>query len=88
MKLKQKMKKLSKIIQTFKNERTKSYRKMFANIAKLFTLACGMVACISCSSTKVSVSKPLQGTTTTITVTTNNPVTTETNVNPTTTLNK
>lgn len=37
----------------------------------------------SCGSTKVSVSQPAEGTSTTITVTTNNPITTE--VNPTTT---
>lgn len=39
----------------------------------------------SCGTTKVAVSKPEQGTSTTITVTTNNPVTT--NLEPNTTLN-
>lgn len=35
----------------------------------------------SCGSTRVSVDKPAQGTTTTITVTTNNPISTEVNPN-------
>ena len=39
----------------------------------------------SCGSTKVSVSQPAEGTSTTITVTTNNPISTQ--VNPTTTAN-
>lgn len=79
---------MHKAIRTFINERKKSYAKLFGSLQKIAALSIGLAFCISCSSTKVSVSKPLQGTTTTITVTTNNPVTTETNVNPQTTLNK
>lgn len=41
-----------------------------------------LIVLSSCGSTRVSVDKPAAGTTTTITVTTNNPITTE--VNPTT----
>lgn len=79
---------MHKAFQTFQKERKKSYAKLFGSLQKITALSIGMAFSISCSSTKVSVSKPLQGTTTTITVTTNNPVTTETNVNPQTNLNK
>lgn len=44
-------------------------------------IICAICAILtSCGSTKVSVSKPAEGTSTTITVTTNNPITT--NVEP------
>lgn len=54
------------------------YRKALAKA--LAMLICGTLT--ACGSTKVSVSKPAEGTSTTITVTTNNPVSTQ--VNPTT----
>lgn len=44
-----------------------------------------LLLCCSCGTTKVSVNRPVNGTSTTITVTTNNPITTD--VTPTTNTN-
>ena len=59
------------------HERPKTRAKM----KKLMLFITFAVIATSCGSTRVSVDKPAQGTTTTITVTTNNPISTE--VNPT-----
>ena len=54
-------------------------------IQTIFTFVLGIVICLiatfltSCGSTKVSVNRPNQGTYTTITVTTNNPISTQVN---------
>ena len=54
-----------------------TYKKQMKKI--VFLLAA--IAMCACGSTKVSVDRPAQGTSTTITVTTNNPISTEVNPN-------
>ncbi len=49
-------------------------KKLYKAICAFFTT----LLCVGCGSTKVAVQKPAQGTSTTITVTTNNPITTTT----------
>ena len=49
---------------------------------RIYKAICAFFAtllCVACGTTKVSVQKPAEGTSTTITVTTNNPITTTTN---------
>lgn len=59
----------------------KTWNKQAKKFAKWVYNAILASLLISCGSTKVMVQKPEQGTSTTITVTTNNPITTEVNPN-------
>lgn len=74
------LKKMHKAFKSYADRERKSITTLFRALSKSFALLIGVVVCISCGSTKVQVSKPAQGTCTTITVTTNNPITT--NVEP------
>lgn len=82
--LKSKIKMTNKAIQLFLQQTIKNYNNMKSKIEKIWFLAI-LLTLAACGSTKVSVDRPAAGTQTTITVTTNNPITTE--VNPTTDLN-
>lgn len=77
--------KAAKIIKTFIKQTLKNYNSMKKKLNALFLLTI-LLALSSCGSTKVLVDKPASGTQTTITVTTNNPITTD--VSPKTNLNK
>lgn len=82
--LKKKLRKVQralKRIKLFLNQTTKNYVSMKKAIAKIMFLLGITITVIACGSTKVSVDRPSQGTCTTITVTTNNPITTEVNPN-------
>lgn len=67
-----------------KTSKEQIYKIIAAVCTCVLTIAAVLLT--SCGSTKVAVSKPAEGTSTTITVTTNNPI--STNVNPTTNLNQ
>ena len=56
----------------------KIWNKIAKRIIKAICTGLTSLLIISCGSTKVLVDKPQQGTSTTITVTTNNPITTNT----------
>ena len=88
MKTLKKIQKTLKALQVFLNSIYKNYKNMTKKISTIWAclILFALLSVQSCGSTKVSVEKPAQGTQTTITVTTNNPITTE--VNPTTELNK
>lgn len=78
--MKKKLKKLlkaAKRIKQFIVQTIKNYKSMKEAIKKIMAITIFTVMLVSCGSTKVSVEKPAQGTQTTITVTTNNPITTE-----------
>lgn len=82
--LKKKLRKLQKAIKRirlFLNQTYKNYISMKSAIKKIMLLLALAVMVSACGSTKVSVDRPAQGTCTTITVTTNNPITTEVNPN-------
>lgn len=69
--------KTNKTLQTFIKQTFKNYQSMKKKIKTIW--AC-VIACLilqSCGVTKATVSKPAAGTSTTITITTNNPITTE-----------
>lgn len=70
--MKKNKKKIQQTIKTIKQSMNKIHKIWFG--CTLFVLAL-----TSCGTTRVSVDKPSQGTQTTITVTTNNPITTNTN---------
>ena len=61
----------------------KKIRGTFTRTRRIYL---AMLACVlsSCGVTKATISKPAEGTTTTITITTNNPITTDVtpNINP------
>ena len=58
------------------------YYKMYKTAVKKIWLCLILITiCTACGTTKVSVQKPAEGTSTTITVTTNNPITTTPNTN-------
>lgn len=59
----------------------KTWNKHVKALAKWVANAIISLLLISCGSTKVAVSKPAEGTSTTISVTTNNPITTNNNPN-------
>lgn len=86
MKLIKKLKKTHNIFVSFITKTIKNYKLMKNQLNKIWALILLTVIICSCGSTKVTVSKPAEGTSTTITVTTNNPI--STNVNPETNLNK
>lgn len=69
-----------------KDEMKKLWNKIAERIIKAICTGLTSLLIISCGSTKVLVDKPQQGTSTTITVTTNNPI--STNTNPTIDLNQ
>lgn len=71
--------KTNKAIQLFLKQTLKNYQCMKKKLKDIWLIAI-IFAMASCGNTKVSVEKPSAGTQTTITVTTNNPITT--NVNP------
>lgn len=81
------MKKAKKVIKAIKRinkfllQTYKNYTKMKADIKKIIASLLILVVLTACGSTRVSVDRPSQGTSTTITVTTNNPITTEVNPN-------
>lgn len=79
-KLTKKIQKTIKRIYVFLNQTHKNYQSMKEAIKKIWLVAIVLIMC-SCGSTKVSVDKPAAGTMTTITVTTNNPISTEVNPN-------
>ena len=56
----------------------KSIAYMVAALATAISILFGLT---SCGTTKATISKPAEGTMTTITITTNNPITTNTNPN-------
>lgn len=68
---------------TSKKQARKKFVWAISQAIKYFLIMCGLA---SCGSTKVAVSKPAEGTSTTITVTTNNPI--QTNVTPNIELNQ
>lgn len=86
MKLITKLQKTHKIFVSFFTKTIKNYKLMKNQLKRLLALILFATIICSCGSTKVAVSRPAQGTSTTITVTTNNPITT--NINPETNLNK
>lgn len=69
-----------KRIKVFLNQIYKNYESMKKAIKSIWLLSVAIIIC-SCGSTKVLVDKPSTGTSTTITVTTNNPISTEVNPN-------
>lgn len=73
--------KKNRCLQTFIKDLQKAcikFKKSWQKIIFTFTL---VLICAACGSTKVSVDRPAAGTSTTITVTTNNPITTEVKTN-------
>ncbi len=72
--------KSNKEILNFISKTTKNYNNMIERLKEIWLLAILFVLC-SCGTTQVSVQKPAEGTQTTITVTTNNPI--KTDINPT-----
>lgn len=86
------MKKLHKRVRNFLQKHTKALKTLHKNLIKslktyqnqmkkiVFILMC-ILTLMACGSTKVSVDKPASGTQTTITVTTNNPITTSVDAN-------
>lgn len=74
------MKKVSKTlnkIKTFLSKTFNNYKKMKEEIKKIWLLLALTLIVSACGVTKATVSKPAAGTSTTITITTNNPTTTE-----------
>lgn len=78
--LQRKAKRTLKAVDTFICQTIKNFISMKKKIKSIWLFVLLFVM-VSCGSTKVSVDKPAQGTSTTITVTTNNPITTEVNPN-------
>ena len=79
-KLKNLIKRLKKTIKTIYNfiKQTKNnYNKMKLTIRTIWACVLACLILQSCGTTKATVSKPAAGTSTTITITTNNPVTTD-----------
>lgn len=70
--------KTNKAIQLFLKQTLKNYKSMKKKLKVIWLLAI-VFAMASCGSTKVAVERPAAGTQTTITVTTNNPISTEVN---------
>lgn len=56
-------------------------KAIYGVLTALVALAAAVLGLTSCGTTRASISKPAEGTTTTITITTNNPITTNTNPN-------
>lgn len=86
MKLKQiknKLKKTHKALLTFLITTNKNYVSMKNKINKIWALVLLAIIICSCGTTKVKVNRPDRGTLTTITVTTNNPITTNTDADAT-----
>lgn len=89
MKLKktiQKIQKTIKCIFTLFNQIYKCMKTTKNKIHKIWLMIFAVFCLISCGVTKATISKPAQGTQTTITITTNNPITT--NVDPSVELKK
>lgn len=61
------------------SEKTK--KAIYGVGAALLALLAAVLGLTSCGTTKATISKPAEGTQTTITITTNNPITTNTNPN-------
>lgn len=78
MKITTKIRKTNKAVQTLIKNIIKSIKQFKTSMKKICLISVLLALC-ACGSTKVSVDKPAQGTSTTITVTTNNPITTEVN---------
>ena len=76
-----KLQKVVKRINLFVTQTIKNYKSMKQAIKKIMLVLVVSIVTCSCGSTKVAVDRPAQGTSTTITVTTNNPITTEVNPN-------
>lgn len=79
-KLQKRLKNLKKAFTNYGKAIRKATSKFHGEISKSLALFFITITLFSCGSTKVSVSKPSEGTCTTITVTTNNPI--QTNINP------
>lgn len=82
MQFNKKLKQSNNAIQMFIKQLIKNYRSMKSKLNKIWLMLFVVLCSTACGSTKVSVDKPSAGTMTTITVTTNNPITTTTDVNP------
>lgn len=78
MQINRKIAKTNKAVQTFFKQTLKNYTSMKTKIKSIWLMLALFIMC-SCGSTKVSVDRPSSGTMTTITVTTNNPITTDVN---------
>lgn len=85
--LNRKIAKTNNAVQTFIKQTIKNYQSMKKKFKSIWLVAL-MLAMDSCGTTQVTVSKPSSGTHTTITVTTNNPTTTDVSPNIETTLKK
>lgn len=72
--------KSNKAVLEFIKKTIKNYNSMKEELKKIWLMAM-ICAFASCGTTQVSVQKPAEGTQTTITVTTNNPI--KTDINPT-----
>lgn len=79
-KLNRKIGKTNKAVQLFLKQTYKNYKCMTKKVKSYWLMLFAIICLTACGSTKVSVTKPAEGTSTTITVTTNNPITT--NVEP------
>lgn len=76
--MKKRLKKTHKCIITFFKKTLKNYVTMKTNIKKIWLFAAICICICACGTTKVKVNRPDHGTYTTITVTTNNPISTST----------
>ena len=63
------------------NEKTKKWLIEVLKAILIATLSALGVSLTSCGVTKATISKPAEGTVTTVTITTNNPISTQTNPN-------
>lgn len=89
MKLKKTIRKIQKTIKcifTLFNQIYKCMKTTTNKIHKIWLMMSVVFCLMSCGVTKATISKPAQGTQTTITITTNNPITT--NVDPSVELKK